>query len=235
MNKAIKVGEKGARSSDLKKSEITRQRLLDAAARVFATRGYAHTRLSDVAREANSHAGGIYYYFASREELVSEVLDISTIKAIAALEAALDSLPPDAGVRERLLTAATTLLEGIMANDLFNLAHNRIYSQVPDDVRARHSPLLRQYFNIWRQIIISGQKSGEIFDDVDPNILRLTIIGSIQWTSEWVNSSDSSAAVLAEKMMRIFFDATIAPVKTTVPPEKTARFKTRRGRVRKRP
>ena len=41
----------------LRKSEATRLRILDAAARVFAQRGYADTRLSDIAQEAGTFAG----------------------------------------------------------------------------------------------------------------------------------------------------------------------------------
>ena len=205
MDKAVKAARSRVGPGEPTKSELTRQRFLDAAAKVFATRGYAHTRLSDVAREANAHAGGIYYYFASREVLVSEVLDIATLRSIEKLNAALDALPSTTNARDRLLAAAIALLEGIMAQDFFNLAHNRIHAQVPEEVRERHRPLLHRFFSIWRDIVTEGQKRGEIRDDVDPTILRLTIVGSIQWATEWAQSANSSAEVLATKMMQIFF------------------------------
>lgn len=214
MSKAEKSAKSVRPPGEPTKSEMTRRRILDAAARTFATRGYAHTRLSDVAKEANTHAGGIYYYFASREELVSEVLDVCTERTIVKCNAALDALGPDAGAPERLLTVATALLDGILSNDLFNIAHNRIYPQVPDDVRDRHRPLLRRYFTIWRDIVIAGQKSGEFRSDIDPTILRLTIVGSIQWATEWATANDSDAEELARKMMQIFFQG-IIPEKTT--------------------
>lgn len=205
VGKNVKQDQSHHPERELSKAELTRQRILDSAARVFATQGYGHTRLSDVAKEARVHAGGIYYYFASREELVSEVLDFSTRQSIAGLKAALEALPPAAGARERLLAAATSLLDGIMAKDLFNLAHNRIYPQVPEDLRERHKPLLRRYFSIWREIIQKGQENGEFRDDIEPNILRLTIVGSIQWATEWVGTAKNSPEVLAVQMMQIFF------------------------------
>jgi AcrR family transcriptional regulator len=205
VGKIIKQDQSRHPEREPSKSELTRQRILDAAARVFATQGYAHARLSDVAKEAKAHAGGIYYYFASREVLVSEVLDFSTRQSIAGLEAALDALPTGASARDRLLAAATALLEGIMAQDSFNLAHNRIYAQVPEDLRERHRPLLRRYFSMWRGIIREGQESGEFRADIEPNILRLTIVGSIQWATEWVNASNATAEALAAEMMKVFF------------------------------
>lgn len=187
------------------KSELTRQRILDAAARVFAARGYAHTRLSDVAKEAQAHAGGIYYYFASREALVSEVLDICTMHSIEKLNEALAALPAGATAYERLLAAATSQLEGIMGDDQFNLAHNRIYAQVPEEVRLGHQPVLRQYFSIWRKIITEGQQKGELRKDLNPTVLRLTIVGSIQWAAEWARPSHGTATELAQEMMRSYF------------------------------
>ncbi|ORB76440.1 hypothetical protein BST46_30110, partial [Mycobacterium timonense] len=54
----------------------TRARILDSAALIFRNKGYAGTRLSDVAAAANTQAGSLYYHFPSREELVEEVLRV---------------------------------------------------------------------------------------------------------------------------------------------------------------
>lgn len=48
------------------------QELLDAAIQVFSTRGYRATRLEQVAEVAGVTKGSIYYYFASKEELLAE-------------------------------------------------------------------------------------------------------------------------------------------------------------------
>src|SRR2546430_14186798 len=53
-----------------RKSEETRERLLDAAAKVFRDKGYAGARLSDIAELAEMHTPGVYYYFPSKEDLV---------------------------------------------------------------------------------------------------------------------------------------------------------------------
>src|SRR5262245_3026798 len=56
------------------KSARTRERILDAAAHVLSRKGYAGTRLSDVADQAEIQAPAIYYYFPSRDDLVEEVM-----------------------------------------------------------------------------------------------------------------------------------------------------------------
>ncbi|MBV1688961.1 TetR/AcrR family transcriptional regulator [Novosphingobium sp. G106] len=191
--------------SDATKSELTRQRILDSAARVFAQRGYAHTRLIDVAREAQSHAGGIYYYFASREALVEELLSISTQRSVSLVREALQALRSDATTFEKLRTAITAQLTSLLAGDSYNIAFNKIYPQVPETILDRHRTILREYFEIWRDIIRQGQAQGEIRADVDAAVMRLTIVGSIQWAVEWARPQNSSAEILGEQMANVFF------------------------------
>jgi AcrR family transcriptional regulator len=53
-------------SSDLP----VRQRLLDAAARVFARQGYAGTKVMDIVREAGLSTGAVYGRFRSKNDLL---------------------------------------------------------------------------------------------------------------------------------------------------------------------
>ncbi len=72
--KALDPSADDRHASPVTKSEQTRRRILDAAALVFSRRGFSGARLSDVAKVANMKAGSLYYHFASREELVAEVM-----------------------------------------------------------------------------------------------------------------------------------------------------------------
>ena len=68
------VGQNAAPADALSKSARTRSRILNAAAHVLSVKGYAGTRLSDVAEYAELQAPAIYYYFPSREDLIEEVM-----------------------------------------------------------------------------------------------------------------------------------------------------------------
>ncbi len=52
----------------------TRQRLLDAAAEVFAAKGYAGTRVADIAGRAGLSNGALYAHFDSKAALLAEAL-----------------------------------------------------------------------------------------------------------------------------------------------------------------
>ena len=52
------------------KAEETRERILDAALKLFRQNGFDETTMRDIAAEAGVATGAAYYYFRSKEELV---------------------------------------------------------------------------------------------------------------------------------------------------------------------
>jgi AcrR family transcriptional regulator len=54
----------------------TRQRILETARRLFHEQGYHATGISTILREAEVNSGSLYHYFASKEELLSGVLEM---------------------------------------------------------------------------------------------------------------------------------------------------------------
>ena len=76
-----------------------RRLILDAAVRVFATRGFHHCRVSDVADEAGVASGLVYHYFSWKEQtLNTPVLEPSQVmlEPIAEIDA------PDLPARAKL-------------------------------------------------------------------------------------------------------------------------------------
>ena len=62
-----------------------RRRILDAALRVFADRGYHGTAVPEVAEAAKVSTGTLYHYFATKERLVNEVYRDAKTRLAAAL------------------------------------------------------------------------------------------------------------------------------------------------------
>ncbi len=74
----------------LQHQEETRARLLEAAARVFARRGYHGAKLEEVAREAGHTTGAVYSNFAGKEELFLALADVEVTRRVAEIESVLD-------------------------------------------------------------------------------------------------------------------------------------------------
>jgi AcrR family transcriptional regulator len=66
-------------------AEETRERLLDAAVRVFELKGYEGATVALIAREAGVTTGAIYAHYASRAELLVEAIRAHSERATAAL------------------------------------------------------------------------------------------------------------------------------------------------------
>src|SRR5205809_4030097 len=71
------------------KSEKTRGRILDAALRLFAEKGYQQTTMREIARESGASLGLAYRYFERKEDLVLAFYDQCAVQ----LEEEIGALP----------------------------------------------------------------------------------------------------------------------------------------------
>lgn len=56
------------------KAERRREQLLEIGLRLFAAQGFANTTIADIARDAGVAHGLVYHYFASKDDLLAEIL-----------------------------------------------------------------------------------------------------------------------------------------------------------------
>src|SRR5215216_2498682 len=73
------------------RQEQTRQRLLEAATRVFARRGYQQATLQDIANEAGFTIGAVYSNFSGKEELFLALADQEVEERVAEIRAVADA------------------------------------------------------------------------------------------------------------------------------------------------
>lgn len=190
----------------LRKSAATRQRILDAAARIFRERGYAATTLNDIAEAAGLRTASLYYHFGSKEELVEEVLRIGTTLVSDTVRQAVEDLPPEAGFRERLTVAIATHLDALLRLTDYTSADIRIIGQVPPDVRAKVWPLREAYGEFWQELLRSGRASGAIRADADLGLLRVLILGTLNYASEWYKPGLKPVSAIAAEATAMVLD-----------------------------
>jgi AcrR family transcriptional regulator len=71
-------------------AEVRKEQLLTAARKVLAASGFSKMRISDVVREAGLSQGMFYLHFASKEDVVVELVRAMIAEAIAALNEGFD-------------------------------------------------------------------------------------------------------------------------------------------------
>jgi len=57
------------------RSQVRHQRILDAAVRVFADKGYHGTLVDEIAVEADTSKGGVYFHFPNKQSIFLALLD----------------------------------------------------------------------------------------------------------------------------------------------------------------
>lgn len=118
-----------------------RERILDAAFHVFSRTGYRDAVVDDIAREADTSKGGIYFHFPTKESIFVELLDSTADRLIAkvvrAVEAETDPVArADAAIRAVLhifaghrSMARLLLIDGLGSGVLFRTETLRLHER----------------------------------------------------------------------------------------------------------
>ena len=174
------------------RGELKRKKILDAAAKVLARRGYAGTMLAEVAEEAATQSGSLYYHFDSREELIEEVLQQGVTLSFARARAVVDALPADSSPLQRLEAALRAHLKFQLVESDYARAVVRSIGQYPEEMWQRVNEKFRAYGKFFDNLIAAAMKAGQLDPEVDRSALRMLIIGAANWAPEWYRADGSS-------------------------------------------
>jgi AcrR family transcriptional regulator len=114
---------KGAPAQDTRvaRREKRRAAILDAALEEFAARGFAATRLDDVARRARIAKGTIYLYFRDKESLFQDLVRTMLSPLVGTIEAAPLSEVPIRAVAEIIVDVFVREIYGTRRKDVIRL------------------------------------------------------------------------------------------------------------------
>lgn len=87
----------------------TRTRILEAAARVFAEKGYHETRMDDIVAAADSSKGSLYFHFPNKEEIFFALIETFVSLLEARLQEALSRQQRGVEQMDAALTASLRL------------------------------------------------------------------------------------------------------------------------------
>ena len=116
----------------------TRQRLLEAAAELYAEQGYNNARVRDICNRAGANVAAVNYYFGDKRALYDEVLRYAFFSVTGADPTAWD-LRPEAGVRKRLHAFIKSFL-----TQLITEGRSRLYAKLVAREMADPTPALER-------------------------------------------------------------------------------------------
>ncbi|WP_433684575.1 TetR family transcriptional regulator [Nocardia sp. CA-119907] len=172
----------------------SRERILDAAAAVFAQVGYDRARMADVVEASRMTKGSVYFHFESKEALAVAVLTEKHAQWLDRVQARLATTPPGLRRLEALLPAMLDLhRDDPDAWVISRLAQN--LAEVPA-TRTLAMELTRRWIDGVADLIRDAQHIGEVSGEVDPDVLATVLVGSfdgLKTTIETVSDDPRTA------------------------------------------
>ena len=159
------------------KNPEKRIRILDAALKVFATRGFYNAKVSEVAREAGVADGTIYLYFESKDALLIALFEDRMQRIIARAN---DELARSEGsVLDKIRQAIALHLSLVVDDpDLAEFITVEL-RQSGKFVKEYDNPKFTEYLRIFRDLILAGQEQGLIRRTVDARLVVRAIFGAL--------------------------------------------------------
>lgn len=153
-----------------------RERILDAAVRVFAKEGFYNARVSQIADVAGVADGTIYLYFKSKDDLLINLFEDRMEAVNANLREAIESE-----------SSAVARLKRIVKLHLELVEQNRDMAEVISVELRQSSKFIREYSNpkfgeFLRTIagaVVEGQRNGELRSGIDPYIFARALFGAL--------------------------------------------------------
>lgn len=188
------------------KAEISRERVIKAAARIFSEQGYAGTTMRDIARGANLQAGSLYYHYPSKELLIEAVLDKGIHNVSNSVYNAIATLPPNSTYSDRIHAAILAHMQAIISYGDYAFASRHLLAQVPEDIRRKNILRRDAYSDFWLELLKTAHAAGETRGDLDLRLARTFILGALNSALDWYRPDGKSIEELAVQFAQMIED-----------------------------
>lgn len=155
-----------------------RQReILNAARKVFETRGYEAWTVSDIAREVGVVEGTVLHYFKSKNNLVAKVIEQFYSDITDAMESGVKSV---VGVRDRLRFVIYTHTRLLFENAALCSLMLKEARESDRELGVQVYELSKRYTQVVTDIINDGKKSSEVGDGISTRMVRHVLFGTME-------------------------------------------------------
>ena len=158
-----------------------KDRIIEAAAQVFAQKGYAGAAVADIAVKAEIGKGTIYAYFDSKEDLFFAVFEWYMMQTGAAAKVSISHLGGSAAQR---LEALSDSILGVWDDikDVFTLTIEFWAASSSSQMQDRFKASFRRMYQEFRGIVVSliqeGIEHGEFRPDINPESVAAALVGT---------------------------------------------------------
>jgi TetR/AcrR family transcriptional regulator, fatty acid metabolism regulator protein len=162
-------------------------RIIAAATKVFARKGFFHAKVSDIAREAQVADGTIYLYFENKDDILISLFE-EQMKAV--LENMVEEVSKEKDAPGKIKRFALAHLRLIELNKNVAEIIQVELRQSSKFMKEYKNEKFMEYLNLISDIITEGQEQGVFKRDIIPDIAKRAFFGALDEMSRfWVLSS----------------------------------------------
>jgi AcrR family transcriptional regulator len=167
------------------------RRLLAAATKLFAMKGFDRTSVQEIVEAAGVTKGAMYHYFESKDDLLYEIYARVLREQTDQLEKVAATGAP---VRERLHDAASDVVVSTIASLDDSTIFMQSMHQLSDERRKAVRAERRKYHERFRSLIEEGQATGEFRGDKPADVVVDFFFGSVHHLGSWYHRSGALSA-----------------------------------------
>lgn len=187
--------------------ELTRDRLLDAAERLFASRGVAKTSLEDVAIAAGFTRGALYWHFSGKGELLDALFARAEIPLDEMARQVLGQDDPRAALQAYWRGAMAYIRTSEQARRVIEIRMRKCeYIDEFKETDLRVARWVEQTLAITTRAFEEAAQCGLLAPRVDPARLAASLIGMLSGLVHLSVSSCGGPAVDSDAALDQFFD-----------------------------
>ena len=161
-------------------------KIITAATKVFAKKGFFNARISDIAKEAKVADGTIYLYFNNKIDILLSVFE-EEINSI--IENARSLIAQENDPRKKFEIFVITHLATMKKNKNLAEVMQIELRQTTKIIKDYRNTKFNEYIDIIAEIIKDGQSKNIFRKDILPNIAKRTIYGALDEVSRVWNIS----------------------------------------------
>ncbi len=186
------------------KAENKHSKIISAATKVFAKKGFFTARISDIAKEAKVADGTIYLYFNNKYDILLSVFEEEVGKIVENTERLL-RVEPDP--RKQLEIFACQHLTAMKKNRYLAEVIQIELRQTHKIIKDYRDNKFSKYTGVIAEIIKHGQKTGVYRPDIKPDLAKRVFFGALDEISRvWNASLETNYTVeeIANETLSIF-------------------------------
>lgn len=180
------------------------RRAIQAAASVFAAKGYHGASTGDIAGALGIRQGSLYYYFASKEDALAAVCLYGIEAYVSRMEEIAASTQP---FEAKLFAVLMSHLSSYRERDEALKVHNDERLYLPVEKRAELKKLGSHYRQMLEEIFREGIRQNVLRPEIEPHFAAQTVISLCNgWGDLLVRDADIDVVQLAQRCQALLLD-----------------------------